>query len=171
MSTRKSPFTQNRGLSGSIDKFLIKLPTNEEPSSSETVFGIKSDFISVHTKHKLSIRVSCTPDSNVMEPILFRLSHSPAKHDLPKLSTVRGMQIEPRKQHRKQPSSILFNRDSLSKTILSIRFDRLESPAKDNFPRTSTDCGMQIESNEQCRKQKLSILVRRESPSKAIVAK
>jgi hypothetical protein len=60
---------------------------------------MKIDWIEQHWKHDSSIRLNLDSDSNVIDAISFGLLDSPAKHDLPKISTERGMLIDFNEQH------------------------------------------------------------------------
>jgi hypothetical protein len=101
-----------------------------------------------------------------------------AKHDWPSISIERGMQIDLNEQHAKQNSSIRLNSDPLSKTTVSIDeypilimpFCSILSPAKHDFPRISTDRGMQIVFNEHLWKHDSSILRRPDAASNVNVS-
>jgi hypothetical protein len=121
-----------------------------------------------YLKHDSSIRDNLLSLSNVIELIWLRRLESPAKHDFARISTERGMQIECNEQHWKHDSSIRDNLLSLSNVIELIWLRRLEAPAKHDFPRISTERGMQIECNEHHRKHDSSIRDNLDSDSNVI---
>jgi hypothetical protein len=84
-------------------------------------------------------------ESNVIDPIAFDLPELPAKHDLHRISTEQGMQIDWIEQYWKHDLSIRFNLDSESNAIDPITFDLPESPAKHDLHRSSTEQGIQID--------------------------
>jgi hypothetical protein len=121
------------------------------------------DFNEQFAKHELSIRVSCDSLSNVIDSSFER-----AKHNLPRISTLRGMQIDLNEQFKKHESSIRASSDSFSNIIDSISLCLFRSPAKQDLPMISTLREMQIDFNEQCKKQESSIRVSRDSCSNMI---
>jgi hypothetical protein len=60
------------------------------------------DFNEQHQKHESSIRVSRESFSKVIDSSELNILQSPAKHDLPRISTFRGMQIDFNEQRSKQ---------------------------------------------------------------------
>jgi hypothetical protein len=80
-------------------------------------------------------------------------------------STRYGIEINLMQIPQKQSSPIHFNRNSLSNVTDSISVGFLQSSAKHNFPRISTNRGMQIHFNEHFEKHKSSICGNCESDS------
>jgi hypothetical protein len=76
-------------------------------------------------------------------------SFEKAKQHLPRTSTERGMQMDGSKQYSKHDSSMCNNFDSLSKVIEKIRLGWPKLPAKQDWPRASTERGMQIDCSTQ----------------------
>jgi hypothetical protein len=81
------------------------------------------DWIEQYWKHDSSTRCNRDSDSNVINLTAFDLLSLSAKHDLPKISTEQGMQIDFSEQYWKHDSSIRCNLDSDSNVIDPIVFD------------------------------------------------
>jgi hypothetical protein len=73
-------------------------------------------------KHDSLICFNLDSDSNVIDPIVFSFAASPAKHDLDRISTELGMQIECNGRNLKHDSLICVNLDLGSNVIDPILF-------------------------------------------------
>jgi hypothetical protein len=88
-------------------------PLNADPAMKSTFRGIQIDFNDEQPeKHESSIRVKCDSFSNVIDP-----SFEGEKHDFPRISTLRGIQIDFIEHLEKHESSIRVKRDSFSNVI------------------------------------------------------
>jgi hypothetical protein len=130
----------------------VQKPAKHDFPRISTERGMQIDCSEQYWKHDSSIRDNLDSDSNVIDS---RFELRKLARD--RISTERGMQIECNEQYSKHDSSIRDNLLSLSNVIELIWLRRLESPAKHDFPRTSTERGMQIEWNEQHSKHDSSI--------------
>jgi hypothetical protein len=92
-------------------------PAKHDLHRISTELGMRIDCNEQNSKHDSSIRLNLDPGSNVTDPILFGLNVSPAKHDLPTISTEFGMQIDCNEHNLKHDSPIRFNCDSDSNEI------------------------------------------------------
>jgi hypothetical protein len=82
-----------------------------------TELGMQMDCSEQYSKEGSPIRFNLDPDSNMSESILLFVAQLPAKHDLHRISTKLGMQIDFIEQNSKHEPSIRFNLDSDSNEI------------------------------------------------------
>jgi hypothetical protein len=108
-------------LSVSTEIASTEHPTNADASIQLTELGMQIDCNEQNLKHDSSIRFNRDSDSNVIDPIRLGRFGLPAKHDLERISTELGMQIDCNEQNSKHDSSMCFNRDSDSNVIDPIR--------------------------------------------------
>jgi hypothetical protein len=76
-----------------------------------TELGMQMDYHEQYSKEDSPIRFNLDPDSNVSESILLFVAQLPAKHDLQRISTGLGTQIDFNEQNSKHEPSIRFNLD------------------------------------------------------------
>jgi hypothetical protein len=116
-------------------------------------------------KHDSLIRINFDSDSNVILSMWLGVPEVPAKLDLPRISTERGMQIDCNEQCWKHDFLIRLNLDSDS-NVIDCRSEWL----KLDLRRTSTERGMQIDRSEQNWKHDSSIRINCESGSNVIAS-
>jgi hypothetical protein len=120
-----------------------------------TELGMRIDCNKENLKQDLLIRFNLDPDSNVSESISFWFDESFTKHDLKRISTELGIQINHTEQDLKHGSSIHFNLDpdsNLSEQATRCPRKRPKSSTlaqtatKHDLQRISTEAGIQMPS-------------------------
>jgi hypothetical protein len=132
---------------------------------NSTENGIESDLMQIPQKQSSSIRFNRDSLSNVIDLMPVGFLQSSAKHNFPRISTDRGIQIHCNAHFAKHDSSIRRNCESDTNTTERMLLGFPVAPANVDSARISTDGGITIDFNELSQKHSSPISLKRDSES------